>query len=125
MMLRDDFYFVTETGKNSSSAVYHIRLNPSHAIFKAHFPGEPVTPGVCLIQMGRELAEDFIGRLLRLKFLKNVKFLSVLSPADTLEFCFQITKLTYSENGDEVTAMMNAEADGKQLLKMSFVATIR
>ena len=124
-MLRDDFYYVTEIGKNSSSTVYHIRLNPGHVIFDAHFPGEPVTPGVCLIQMGRELVEDFIGRHLRLKLLKNVKFLSMVSPADTPEFCFHITKLTYSESVDEVTVMMNAEADGKPLLKMSFVATIR
>ena len=125
MMLRDDIYSVTECGKNTGFAVYHISLNPCHAIFKAHFPGEPVTPGVCLIQMGRELAEDFIGRQMILKLLKNVKFLSVVSPLVTPEFCFHITKLTYSESGDEVTVMMNAEADGKPLLKMSFVAIIR
>ena len=122
MMLRDDFYCVTECGQDTGSAVYHIRLYPSHAIFKAHFPGEPVTPGVCLIQMGRELAEDYIGRPLRLKLLKNVKFLSVVTPSDTPEFSFHITKLTYNESGDEVTVMMNADSGGNQLLKMSFVA---
>ena len=124
-MLRDDFYFVTESGKNSSFAFYHIRLNPGHFIFAAHFPGDPVTPGVCLIQMGRELVEDFIGRQLSLKMLKNVKFLSVVSPVETPEFRFHIAKLTYNENGDEISVMMNAEADGKPLLKMSFVATVR
>ena len=86
MMLRDDFYYVTESVKNSSSAVYHVLLNPGHVIFGAHFPGEPVTPGVCLIQMGKELVEDFVGRQIGLKMLKNVKFLSVVSPLETPEF---------------------------------------
>ena len=125
MMLRDDFYYVTESVKNSSSAVYHVLLNPGHVIFGAHFPGEPVTPGVCLIQMGKELVEDFVGRQIGLKMLKNVKFLSVVSPLETPEFNFHITKLTCNENEDEISVMMNAEADGKPLLKISFVATVR
>ena len=28
-----------------------LRLNPDHPIYHAHFPGNPITPGVCIVQI--------------------------------------------------------------------------
>ena len=46
------------------------------------FPGNPITPGVCLIQLVAELLEGVVGRQLALKRIVNVKFQHVLSPVE-------------------------------------------
>ena len=121
MTLKNDFYEVVSADKDAAPPYFRIRLNPSHQIFQAHFPGEPVTPGVCLIQTGLELAEDLLGRKLRLYLLKNVKFLSVVSPLQTPEFVFRITKVTLVEDSDEVALQLTADDGDTPLLKMSMV----
>ena len=122
MRLMNDFYDVMPFSQDGPFATYRVRLNGNHVIFKAHFPGEPVTPGVCLIQMGKELAEDFLGYPVRLKHMKNVKFLSVVSPVDTPEFLYRITKMRTDDATGELSFQMQAEHDGKPLAKLSFVA---
>ena len=40
----------------------------------------PITPGVCQIQIVKELLEDCLNKTLAIQGVKNAKFLSVLSP---------------------------------------------
>ena len=63
-------------------ATYDVYFDPSHIIYKAHFPDQPVTPGVCIIQMITELASDITQQKLTLECAKNVKFLSLLIPSN-------------------------------------------
>ena len=74
MILKDNFYTILR--KDVDAMAYDIRLNPAHTIYQAHFPGEPVTPGVCILQIARELLEDLLQRPLAVKSVKNMKFLS-------------------------------------------------
>ncbi|MGN0281669.1 MAG: hypothetical protein ACI4B3_05135 [Prevotella sp.] len=76
----------------ASPSTFKIRFCPEHAIFKAHFPGLPIVPGVCTIQIVTELAELCLNRSLRLCKAKNVKFLSLLTPVQTpeVEVCITI-----------------------------------
>jgi 3-hydroxyacyl-[acyl-carrier-protein] dehydratase len=67
-----------------------VRLNAAHAIYQAHFPGMPVTPGVVTLQMVTELAERRANCRLRLVNGKNIKFLRVISPVDTPEILVTI-----------------------------------
>ena len=56
MMLLNDFYQITE----QASQAFRIRLNPAHEIYRAHFPGQPITPGVCQIQLVTELLSQLL-----------------------------------------------------------------
>lgn len=80
MKLRDNLY--TIVGKNiiEGKQSFIILLNPSCSIYAAHFPGMPITPGVCIIQIVEELLEELIGHPLHLCTIRNAKFLSVLKP---------------------------------------------
>ncbi len=40
--------FFTIVGGNESCV--HIRLHTTHPVFRAHFPGNPITPGACIVQ---------------------------------------------------------------------------
>lgn len=82
MKLLNDFFFLEDTTVTEDGTCYALRLNPQHVIFQAHFPGNPITPGVCIIQMVAELLEHHTERTLSLKRVVNVKFLHVLSPRE-------------------------------------------
>src|SRR5690606_22374712 len=80
MSLLHDFYaldaFTTDGSKVSAS----ISLHGSHAVFQGHFPGNPVTPGVCMMQIIKELAEKWAASPLMLKKARNVKFMAIINP---------------------------------------------
>lgn len=80
MTFRNNLYFIDSVSRSEEDVSYQLHLNGEHVIYQAHFPGEPITPGVCLLQMGLELLEDAVGCALELDGVKNVKFLSVLHP---------------------------------------------
>lgn len=124
MKLKDDFYTIKGITEVDGRQVYDLHLNPDHFIFKAHFPGEPVTPGVCLQQMAVELAEESVGRPLALVYVKNVKFLSVVSPLQTPVFQFCVNKLVTDEEKQTVSAQMTAQTPDIQLAKLSFTCKI-
>jgi len=76
-----NFYLVNATTtSNSSDYTFAVTLNKEHRIYQGHFPQQPVVPGVCMIQMIRELAEQATGRTLMYSGISNIKFLSVVDP---------------------------------------------
>jgi len=58
--------------REEGSAV--VRLLPESPIYKAHFPGYPITPGVTLVQM----ALDVMG--VQMKGAKDIKFVVPVPP---------------------------------------------
>ncbi len=89
MLLNSFFQVIKEESRNGVLAVT-VGFNPGHEIYKAHFPGQPITPGVCQIQMVTELLSRHLGKELQLASIKNVKYMSVISPDEVteLEVCF-------------------------------------
>lgn len=69
---------------------YRISFDASHPIYKAHFPGNPITPGVCLLEIIGYLIEQKMGRPVKLVRAKNIKFLSVLNPLSTPQADFKL-----------------------------------
>lgn len=80
-MLLKDFYTLTEldtTNKQNLKAV--IDLNKDHEVYKGHFPGNPVVPGVCLTQLIKEIMEAAEQKELKLVYANNIKFMAVVNP---------------------------------------------
>ena len=71
----------------------HLRCNPSHLIYKAHFPGNPITPGACLLQTAGNIMQQKMGRPLYLKTAKNIKYLNLLIPDEEKEIIFSYSHL--------------------------------
>jgi len=59
-----------------------ISLNAEHPIFKGHFPGQPVLPGVCMMQMVKEVTEVYTDKKIRLLKARELKFLSFIDPIE-------------------------------------------
>jgi 3-hydroxyacyl-[acyl-carrier-protein] dehydratase len=93
MILKNSLYKIVGKTTQERVVCYDIALDATHAIYQAHFPGEPITPGVCLVQMTQELVEDHLHQPCRLCGIRNVKFLSVVSPADHPRVTYRLEKL--------------------------------
>ncbi len=79
-MLRFSLYETIQVDATGAT----VRLLPECPVFHGHFPGYPITPGVCLVQMALELIGDRTGRPATLVAAKNIKFTSPILPgADT------------------------------------------
>ena len=57
MKLLNSLYSIRSKDVTDSFVRYDIHLDASHFIYQAHFPGDPITPGVCIIQIAKELLE--------------------------------------------------------------------
>lgn len=85
MILLDNLYTIVSTPEESTEAVrFQIRLNADSVIFKAHFPGEPIMPGACIVQMVQELFAVWTKREVEIAKIVNLKFLSVIKPDEVL-----------------------------------------
>jgi 3-hydroxyacyl-[acyl-carrier-protein] dehydratase len=82
-LLLNSFFSITQLDYNEDSPdKLHalLELNPAHDIFKGHFPGNPVVPGVCILQMIKEtLSQHFDKELIMVKG-DEVKFLNIINP---------------------------------------------
>ena len=79
-MLSGDFFIIKtlQTEDNAASAL--LEFNTGHPIFKGHFPGQPVVPGACLLQIVKEVMQTITGMELQLKKAHQIKFLSIIDP---------------------------------------------
>lgn len=66
--------------KSKESIEAEVRLNSNHEVFKGHFPGQPVLPGACMVQMLRAILEQAMQCEFKLSKASNIKFLSVVVP---------------------------------------------
>lgn len=87
---------------------YTISLVPSCAIYAAHFPEMPITPGVCQIQIVKELLEDCLNKMLVIKEVKNAKFVSVLTP-ENKSIKVSLSKIKQEDNHFKVQAVIADE----------------
>ncbi len=92
-MLIEGLYVIKDYEYDQDTASATIQLNKEHPIFKGHFPGNPVMPGVCMIQIIKELTEKATGEQLFLKVSSNIKFMAIINPEenDTLQLILNIS----------------------------------
>ena len=84
-MLLNDFYSIIKHEHTSGSLRVQIDINKNHQIFKGHFPGHPVVPGVCMLQIVREVMEVHTGKKLAIAGADNMKFLAIVNPEQNKE----------------------------------------
>lgn len=121
MVLLNELYTIKDCSVDEGKAVFNIKLNPDHFIYKAHFPNEPITPGVCIIQIAVELMGMYFERSLQLSRVKNVKFLTVMSPKDVADVTYTISSVCVSDDGEAVKSHVLVTSKNNQYAKLSLV----
>lgn len=82
----------------SVKAIKNVTINED--FFNGHFPGEPIMPGVLLVESMAQAGivamltkEEFKGKLGVFTKIKEVKFRRQVIPGDVLEIFVELTKL--------------------------------
>lgn len=112
-MLMEKLYTLNTLDYDNSSGIIKasVALNLHHPVFEGHFPGNPILPGVCTLQIAKELISKSLQNEYRLARSSNIKYLGFVSPVATPEISYTISvKLT--ETG-QVTGSVTVTAGEK------------
>ncbi len=115
-MLIEGLYTILDLEENSPEIKAKVKIHGSHEVFKGHFPGNPIMPGVCMIQMIKEITEQVTGKELFLAVATNVKFMAKINPEEN-EIIDLV--LTLSEENDQIKVKNITSYDQTVALKLS------
>jgi 3-hydroxyacyl-[acyl-carrier-protein] dehydratase len=90
MLLKDFYKILSVEPISGSQHVVTILINEKHIVFKGHFPDNPIMPGVCMMQIIKELAEQITGGSLVMQKLIDVKFTALINPFLTPELKLEL-----------------------------------
>ncbi len=106
MHLENNYYKLICMQSNGLSGVFHIALCPDCDVYRGHFPGNPVSPGVCNIQTIKECAEKLTGQQLQISSIRRCRLTAVATPATCPELDVKIN-LTPTEIGYNITSTVS------------------
>lgn len=79
-MLLNNFYKIIGKQHVEGFIKAAVTINPKHEIFQGHFPNQPVVPGVCMMQIAKELIEESTRKKLLIHESSQIKFLQLVVP---------------------------------------------
>ena len=95
-MLLNKLYKIShlEISQDKSGIVADIELNSHHPVFKGHFPGNPLLPGVCTVQIIKELLEESFHNSWMMTKARNIKYLGFVNPGSmpVLHFVLKLNR---------------------------------
>lgn len=118
MELLNSFYTIINADESQSDKLsVLVKIDRFHPIFKGHFPNHPVTPGVCTMQIIKELCEKWAGKSLILKTARNVKFMAIINPElnENVQFELQFEQT----NQEEISVKSTVLIEDNPALKFS------
>lgn len=115
-MLLKQFYTIDSSELiEAQSFESSITIQKEHPIFEGHFPNFPVTPGVAMLQIIKELTGNHLQLSLFLESASNVKFLTMVDPNVNASLKFNIV---IQEDGNYVKIKNSTSFnDGTPVLK--------
>jgi len=103
-MKRQPIYSFSNVTVNNDTISAQITFNENHEIFKGHFPGNPIVPGVIQVQIIKDLTEHGLQKELLLTNSKNIKFLNFISPVENKIVSVSISYQILDDNSIKVSA---------------------
>lgn len=95
-----DLYAISDYQASAAELSCEISYNKQHTIFEGHFPGNPIVPGVCTMQMIGDLLAYTVQKKLRLTNAANIKYLQLITPdiRPTVGVTWSVYDHTYTAN---------------------------
>lgn len=116
-MLIKNLYKILSIEREGDKVNTTIFIYKEHEVFKGHFPNDPVMPGVCMIQIIKEITEQVVDKKLFMAQSNNIKFKAIINPETHPELQLQLTIKNDREHikvknvtkfGDTVALQMSA-----------------
>jgi 3-hydroxyacyl-[acyl-carrier-protein] dehydratase len=109
-MLKDTLYKIKSSSHQDHTIHAALEINKNSEIFIGHFPGQPVLPGACMLEIVKEVLENTLDFSLRITKADQIRFLRLINPA--IDNLLQLT-ITYRQ------------VDNKQLQVAANIATLQ
>ena len=107
--LVNDYFKIDSCVDKGDEALFSITLLPDYCAYEGHFPDNPVSPGVCNIQMIKECAEQLAGKHLFLGYISQCRLSAVMTPQTTPQILLRM-QLSESEGLFKVKAVITNES---------------
>ena len=92
-----------------------VRFPHSFVGFRGHFPGNPVLPGVCLVQAALVMFEAARSHHIRLREIANAKFTQPLAPDAEVRF----TGKEQAQDGETTTLKVRVTVGAARVADLS------
>jgi 3-hydroxyacyl-[acyl-carrier-protein] dehydratase len=99
--LLDGLYKLDDLVVLDNSATAKITINKDHIVFNGHFPDNPVMPGVCMMQIIKDITEKIVDKKLFMQSASNIKFMAIINPFNTPKLELQL-EIIVSDQGYKV-----------------------
>ena len=119
MILQNSLYKISSSNIEEKS--FNLELVPDCLIYQAHFPEQPITPGVCIIQVASELLNELLQSNCELITISNAKFLAVINPLETKNVTYTFKKLVIDEDTMTLKASVVVSNADTVFTKLSLV----
>lgn len=123
-MLLSSFYEIKKQEVHEQVLHTVLVFKEDHVVYDGHFPQNPITPGVCLLQTAKQLLEETYLLSLRIDTILNIKFLKLVIPDDTKEVHFVIQFLPNEEEGKKTVSVIIRNQEQEVYTKAKIVYTI-
>lgn len=109
-----DYYQILHHSQEDGKHCYHVALNALCDVYAGHFPGHPISPGACNLEMIRQCVSDALGRDVRFEFIRQCRYLNLVVPAECPEldviFTVEESRLTaFLQKADAVYVSLKAD----------------
>lgn len=110
-MLIENYYTILNSEIATDSASYEVALNSDCKVYEGHFPQKAVCPGVCNINMIKELAEKTIGKPLKLSAIQQCRLTTLLTPDEYPSVCVKLSFTSEVEHEYKLLATIGNNED--------------
>ena len=86
-----------------------LKINWAHEMFKGHFPGNPVLPGVVQIQIVTDVVSKVFKKDLALSNASNIKFINMVIPENSSILTIGMDVKPTGSHKYNVTATLHAQ----------------
>lgn len=114
-MLLPDFYSIKQIVSEGNTHTATVSLNKEHTVYSGHFPGSPVTPGVCTLQIIKECAQEITGYRLTTTGIASSKFVGMIIPDRDSQLT---VRLTLEPNNDSWSCKADVSTESAVVLKL-------
>jgi 3-hydroxyacyl-[acyl-carrier-protein] dehydratase len=108
-MLLNNFFYIDQVIADESSIKADIRVNSNHPILMGHFPEQPIVPGVCMLEMLKEVIQFNYNKKYQLESASMIKFLTMFAPPQFTSASFNIQINPFESNKLQVNASLNSD----------------